>query len=80
MPYVLNGTRTLINYWHILGKPCRKEQIAEAVKVPKILFQGTGRDTQSLVIQYGQKEAENLAAALGVTVSDVTDNGGQVLI
>jgi len=80
MPYILNGTRTLIDYWNTLGRPCRKERLSESIKSPKINFQGVGRDIRSLSLQYGEVEAQNLAGALGVNVSDVTTNGGQILI
>lgn len=80
MAYILNGTKTLINYWETLGRPCDRRDLASAIKTPKINFTGTGRDTQSFKLQYGEKEAQNLAFVLGVQVSDVTTNGGQILI
>lgn len=80
MPYVINGTRTLIGYWRTLGRPCDRDKLSSAIKSPKIYFTGEGRDTQSLKLNYGEVEAQNLAAALGVAVSDVTTNGGQILI
>ena len=80
MPYVLNGTRTLISYWNTLGRPCDRDALAAAVKHPKILFTGGGRDSISAKLQYGEVEAQNLAMALGETVENVTTNGGQILI
>ena len=80
MPYILNGTKTLLAYRNTLGRPCSRDQMANAIMAPRILFTGEGRDAQSLTLQYGESEAQSLAAALGVNVSDVTDNGGQILI
>ena len=80
MPYVLQGTKDLISYWNTLGRPCERGDLAEAVKAPRQPFIGAGRDKKSLTVAYGEKEAQTLAAKLGVTVSDVTDNAGQILI
>ena len=80
MPYILQGTKDLISYWNTLGRPCERGVLAEAVKASRQPFIGAGRDRAGFSHRYGEKEAQSLAAKLGVTVSDVTDNGGQVLI
>lgn len=80
MPYILIGTRLLLDYRRQLGRPCSRDQMANAIKTPCINLQGSGRDQSSKTIQYGEVEAQSLAACLGVTVQNVTDNGGQILI
>lgn len=80
MPYILQGTKGILNYWNILGRPCEVRRLAHAVKSPVINFAGVGRDKQSLTISYGETEAQNLAAALGTTVNNVSLSGDQVLI
>lgn len=80
MPYVLNGTRTLLNYWNTLGRPCEIKDLAATTGIPRINFMGTGRDRVSETYKYGEVQAQALAGLLGVSVSDVTDNGGQILI
>lgn len=80
MPYILKGTKNLMDYWRSLGRPCERRSVAAALKTPIINFESKGREEASLTIQYGEIEAQNLAAALGVQVSDVTTNGGQILI
>lgn len=80
MPYVLQGTVDLLRYRNTLGRPCSRRDMASAIGVPIINFEGPGRDRVSFNARYGQKEAEALAALLGVLVSDVTTNGGQILI
>ena len=80
MPYILQGTEDLISYWNTLGRPCPKVRLAQAIKTPKINMEGTGKDRVSFSARYGEVEAQNLAAALGVDVSDVTTNAGQILI
>lgn len=80
MPYILQGTKDLLNYRHTLGRPCPRHAMAAAIGVPAINFEGTGRDRVSFNAKYGEKEAQALAALLGVNVSDVSTNGGQVLI
>ena len=79
MPYILQGTRDLIEYRHTLGRPCSIRQMADATKIPIINFMGAGKDRRSFSAQYGEVEAQNLAALLGVAVNDVTDNAGQFL-
>lgn len=78
--YILQGTKNLIAYWHTLGKPCDRDALASATKIPKINFISSGRDSASENFQYGETEAQNLAMVLGVQVSDVTTNGGQIQI
>lgn len=80
MPYILKGTKDLIGYWKTLGRPCSKRDLANSIKSPIINFEAHGRDPVSLSLKYGEIEAQNLAAKLGVNVSDVTTNGGQIQI
>lgn len=80
MPYILKGTKDLMAYRRTLGNPCMRRDIAAATKIPIINFEGIGRDPVSFTAQYGEVEAQNLAAILGVQVSDVTTNGGQIQI
>jgi len=80
MPYILQGTMTLLSYWNTLGRPCDLQTLANATKINKINFVAGGRDARSETFKYGEVEAQNLASVLGVTVANVTTNGGQVLI
>lgn len=80
MPYILNGTVDLLAYRNTLGRPCSIDRMANAIKAPRIAFQGAGRTRRSFTARYGEVEAANLAAALGVDIADVTTNGGQILI
>ena len=80
MPYILQGTRDLLTYWNTLGRPCGREAMAAAIKTPKANLMAAGKDRVSFSTQYGEVEAQNIASVLGVEVSDVTDNAGQVLI
>lgn len=80
MPYILLGTKDLMAYRHTLGRPCMRKDMANAIGVPIINFEGIGRDKVSFTAKYGEAQAQALAAVLGVQVSDVTTNGGQILI
>lgn len=80
MPYILQGTKDLVDYWKTLGRPCARRRLAEAVKASLINFEADGKGRVSFNHRYGEVEAQNLAAALGVTVANVTTNGGQILI
>lgn len=80
MPYILNGTKDLLTYWNTLGRPCEQRALSQAIGATKLPFTGSGRDKVSYTVQYGEVQAQNLAAALGVAVSDVTTNGGQIQI
>lgn len=77
MAYILRGTRTLLDYWKTLGRPCNKRELAYAIKSTMINFESSGRDKVSLTLKYGEKEAQNLATLLGTSVANVTTNGGQ---
>lgn len=80
MPYILKGTKNLVSYWNTLGRPCELMDLAAAVNMGVIHFQGAGRDSVSESVSYGEVQAQNLAKALGVTVANVTTNGGQIQI
>ena len=80
MPYILNGTKALIQYWEILGRPCELKDMANAIKAPEIAFMGVGRDRESAKFTYGEVEAQNLAAVMGTTVNNISLTGDQILI
>ena len=80
MPYILQGTIDLLNYRHTLGRPCSIEQMSQATRILAIHFRNNGKTRVAFSAQYGEREAQALAALLGVAVSDVSENGGQVLI
>lgn len=80
MPYVLQGTRDLVAYWNTLGRPAPIARIASAIRISRHHLTAPGRDRVSFNHRYGEPEAQSLAALLGVTVQDVTDNAGQILI
>lgn len=80
MPYIMQGTVDLLSYWNTRGRPCEIGVMAAAMKAPRAALMGSGRDRISFSAQYGEVEAQDLAAALGVAVQDVTDNAGQILI
>ena len=80
MPYILQGTRGLLRYRNTLGRPCSVHQLAAASRIPLTALTGEGRDRVSFSARYGEREAQAIAALLGVEVSDVTDNADQILI
>lgn len=77
--YILRGTKRLVNYRNSLNVKVTNEQLAGAVANLNVIdFAGGGRDGSSFVSgRYTQAEAESLAALLGVSVANVTTNGGQ---
>lgn len=80
MPYVLQGTKRLIEYWNILGRPCSIRELSTATGIPKINFMGAGKDKQSFTARYGEVQAQNLAVVLGTTVNNINLSGDQFLI
>ena len=55
--------------------------MAAAIRVPIIVFAGGGRDGSTYVsAKYPEEKAQALAALLGVTVGNVTTNGGQEVV
>ena len=80
MSYILNGTKGLLNYWNILGRPCDIRDLSVSTGIPLINFMGEGRDRQSETFQYGEIQAQNLAAVMGTTVNNINLTGDQVLV
>jgi hypothetical protein len=80
MPYVLQGTRKLLEYWNILGRPCDIRDLSVATGIPKINFMGAGKDKNSFTATYGEVQAQNLAVVMGTTVNNINLSGDQVLI
>ena len=80
MSYVLKGTKGLLNYWNILGRPCDIRDLSVSTGIPLINFMAGGRDRQSETFQYGEVQAQNLAAVMGTTVNNINLTGDQVLV
>lgn len=80
MSYVLKGTKGLLNYWNILGRPCDIRDLSVSTGIPLINFMDGGRDKKSGTFQYGEVQAQNLAAAMGTTVNNINLTGDQVLV
>lgn len=79
--YILRGTKRLVQYRDSLNIPITNERMAAAVDLPVIMFAGGGRDGTSYVSpKYTEAMAQALAGLLGVTVANVTTNGGQEIV
>lgn len=79
--YILRGTKRLVQYRDSLNVDIPNERMAKAIGIPVILFAGGGRDGSSFVSRrYSEPEAQALAGLLGVTVGNVTTNGGQEVV
>lgn len=82
--YVLRGTRNLIRYMRTQGVDTNqaRARCAAALNIPVILFrEPDGVDGGSYVSpRYAEHQAQALAAIMGVTVADVTTNGGQEIV
>lgn len=81
--YVLRGTKKLVLYMRTLGIDTHtgRQKAAAAVGLPIILFTGPGRDGSSYVSpKYNEAKAQALAGILGVSVGNVTTNGGQEIV
>lgn len=78
--YVLRGTKSLLNYRRTLNVPITSERMAAAVGEDVLPFSGTGIAGPWTSRRYTQAQAEALAALLGVTVANVTTNGGQEIV
>lgn len=79
--YVLRGTKKLLQYRDSLNVKVTREQMASAIGEDVLHFAGNGQDGVSFVSpKYNQAEAEALAALLGVSVANVTTNGGQEIV
>lgn len=79
--YVLRGTKKLLLYRRSLNVPVTREQLAGALKLPVGAFAGDGKDGTSYVSpRYDETKAQAVAALLGVSVANVTTNGGQEVV
>ncbi len=81
--YVLRGTSKLVTYIQTLGlnQASVRDRAASAVGIPRINLSGNGMDAGSYVSpKYSEAKAQALAGILGVTVANVTTNGGQEIV
>ena len=70
-----------MQYRDSLNVPVTNEQMSSALNIPVIQFAGGGRDGTGFVsAKYPEQNAQGLAALLGVTVANVTTNGGQEVV
>lgn len=80
--YILRGTKKLVAYRDSLNVPVTNERMAGCIMNLTVLdFAGGGRDGSSFVsARYTEAEAQALAGLLGVSVGNVTTNGGQEVV
>lgn len=80
--YILRGTKKLVQYRDSLNVKVTNEQMAGAISNLTVIdFAGGGRDGSSFVsAKYTEAEAQALAGLLGVSVANVTTNGGQEIV
>lgn len=79
--YILRGTKTLLAYKRTLNVNVPIERIAAAVGLPVAHFAGEGEAGAAYVSpKYAEHQAQALADLLGVTVANVTTNGGQEIV
>lgn len=80
--YILRGTNKLVAYRNSLNVNVTNEQMAAAIKNLNVIdLSGGGRDGSSFVsARYSEAEAQALAGLLGVTVANITTNGGQEIV
>jgi len=81
--YVLKGTQNLVRYMNTLGidTAAAQQRAASAVGIPYINFRTGGVPASSFTSKkYSEAKAQALANILGVTVANVTTNGGQVVV
>ena len=79
--YILRGTKSLVDYRNSLNVDVKNEQMASALNIPVINFVNGGRDGSSYVSsKYSEAQAQAIAGLLGVTVENVTTNGGQEVV
>lgn len=81
--YVLRGTKNLVSYMRTLGVDTHtgRIKVASTLRMPVIYLTGPGRDGSSFMSRrYTEAEAQSLAAILGVSVANVTTNGGQEVV
>lgn len=82
--YILRGTKKLLLYARslaVFNQSVDLDRIASAINVPLLNFTGDGKDDASFVSRvYSEAEAQSLASILGVSVANVTTNGGQEIV
>lgn len=79
--YILRGTRKILTYRDSLNVPVTREQIAASIGEDVLPFSSIGRDGSSFLSRrYSEAQAQALAALLGVSVANVTTNGGQEVV
>lgn len=79
--YILRGTKRLLAYRRSLNVPVTREQLAASIMEDVMPFSGDGKDGSSYVsAKYSEARAQALAGLLGVTVANVTTNGGQEVV
>lgn len=79
--YILRGTKLILAYRDSLNVPVTREQICASINEDVLPFAGPGRDGSSWMSRrYSEAQAQALAALLGVSVANVTTNGGQEIV
>lgn len=82
--YILRGTSKLVSYAKslaVFNQSVDTQRIASAVNIPMLNFTGNGKDDASYISPvYSEAQAQALADILGVTVANVTTNGGQEIV
>ena len=71
----------MVTYHRSLNVPVTKERLAAAIGIPVQKLSGNGMAGSSYVSpKYKEAQAQALAGLLGVTVANVTTNGGQEVV
>ena len=79
--YIMRGTRSLLRYKRTLASEVPNERLAATIGIPLIHMNGAGVDGPQFVsAKYKEAQAQALAALLGVSVANVTTNGGQEIV
>lgn len=78
---MIRGGKKLVDYRDSLNVPVSNERMAAAIGIPVIVLSGGGQKGSSYISpKYTEAKAQALAALLGVTVANVTTNGGQEIV
>lgn len=79
--YIIRGSKKLLLYRDSLNIPLTRERIAASIGEDILPFAGPGRDGSSWISRrYTEAQAQALAGLLGVSVANVTTNGGQEVV
>lgn len=84
--YIMRGTRNLITYAKSLAAVNMSTIRTQLAGIgggilPQMLLEGAGVDGPQFVSRrYSEPEAQAIAGLLGVTVANVTTNGGQEIV